>query len=115
MKRFALLAGEQYYPNGWGDFKRFADTLEEASFDAEKDGAADWWEIVDLETGEIARSGPEEEDPGHWVVKFPTEHRSGGSLYLWGCACGCKWAFPIEADAKAAAEAHVAQKAEVQP
>ena len=59
MKRFLVFAGHEFYPNeGWIDFKRSFDTLEEArEFVAMKTGPAmpvfqrsDWAQVIDLET-----------------------------------------------------------------
>lgn len=57
MKRYALFAGMTYYPGGgWSDFQGSFDVPE----DAERAGQAnedagkwDWFEVVDLETGEV--------------------------------------------------------------
>lgn len=60
MKRYILLAGETYYPAGWGDFAGDFDTIKEAKdFFSEmykKNRHVDWGEIVDTETKLLAES-----------------------------------------------------------
>jgi hypothetical protein len=61
MKRYALFAGDHYYPSGgWHDFAGFFDSPGQAKARASKlprepwERADDkWWHIVDLQTGEI--------------------------------------------------------------
>ena len=53
MKNFILFAGYNYYPSGgWGDFKGFFDTYEEARLKGvelkNQQMLADWFEVVDL-------------------------------------------------------------------
>lgn len=66
MKRFALFAGDDYYPGGgWKDFRASFDT-EQAAMDSfantSRDGwvklagSFDWWHLVDLTTGERVRA-----------------------------------------------------------
>lgn len=114
MKRYALLAGEQYYPAGWHDFKRFADTPEEAAYDAEKDGAVDWWEIVDLETGKIHAEGDTRPKPAH-QTSYDTDHRSDGQYTQPCCSCGwrSRW-FLNFTEAQRTAARHL-EEAEVKP
>lgn len=51
MGRYALFAGDDYYPaGGWNDFRRACDTLE-AAYPADGE-SFDWWHIIDLVTGE---------------------------------------------------------------
>lgn len=56
IKRYALFAGEDYYPaGGWKDFRGSYDTREEAEA-AMQSLALDfleWFQIVDLQTGEL--------------------------------------------------------------
>lgn len=55
-KRFLLFAGETYYAApGWRGFVDSFDTLEEAIAAGKLDGS-DWWQVVDLEQGEIVAS-----------------------------------------------------------
>ena len=54
MKRYALFAGDTYYPaGGWGDFEGSFDTPEQAKQAAEALGHGDWWHVIDLQTGEF--------------------------------------------------------------
>ncbi len=49
--RYALFAGETYYPGGgYHDFVGAFDTLEEAIDKGKSDSYADWWHIVDKQT-----------------------------------------------------------------
>jgi hypothetical protein len=50
VKRYLVLAGDNYYPSGWEDFKGCTDSLEEAR---KMGGWSDWCEIVDTETEEV--------------------------------------------------------------
>jgi len=63
MKRFAVFAGEEYYPAGGcndlrGCFETFAGAMEVV-----RDAECDWWNVLDLLTGEIvtdsSREGPQ--------------------------------------------------------
>lgn len=62
MKRFALFAGDHYYPDGgWLDFVDSFDTAEEAlKFVVEHQQTSkphmrwDWWSAIDLTTGDEA-------------------------------------------------------------
>lgn len=57
MKRFALFSGEVYYPRGgWSDFFASFDTKEEALACAATQ-RADWWQIVDLQEGNMVECG----------------------------------------------------------
>ena len=66
MKRYALFAGNFYYPcGGWGDFESAFDTIDDAkaagSAELQIRGGAysneqDWYHVVDLQTGEIVAS-----------------------------------------------------------
>lgn len=58
MKRYAVFAGEQYYPcGGWGDYQGSYDTHDEA-FAAAGAGKSDWFEVVDLTLGvEVTKQG----------------------------------------------------------
>lgn len=58
MRRLALFAGHNYYPNGgWEDFQSYFDDLEAAKAEARRrmklgaePGSIDWAQIVDLDT-----------------------------------------------------------------
>ncbi len=53
MKRYALFAGDQYYPSGgWDDFIGTYDSVEDALEAEAKRTRHDWYQIVDLTTGE---------------------------------------------------------------
>ncbi len=50
MKKYALFAGESYYPSGgWGDFVDSFDTVAEA--EAAIPENSDWYEVVNLKVG----------------------------------------------------------------
>ncbi len=52
MKRYALFAGDTWYPSGgWNDFVDTYDTIADAAFRGM--GTGDWFHIVDLATGQI--------------------------------------------------------------
>ena len=57
MKRFAVFCGESFYPvGGWRDFAGWFDTKEAAQAaqqGGQLDKVQDWYQIVDLTTGEI--------------------------------------------------------------
>lgn len=68
MKRYALFAGNQYYPaGGWSDYRGAFDTMDEArekarayntdqsdAYPADSaSGEWEWWQIVDLNQGEV--------------------------------------------------------------
>ena len=56
---FLLFAGETYYPSGgWEDFIEAFDTLEAAEARGQKqiEGEDDWWNIINLKTGEMTIS-----------------------------------------------------------
>lgn len=55
MKRFAVFAGDVYYPcGGWNDYRESFDTLDEARrYVFNWACRADWWHIVDLTTREV--------------------------------------------------------------
>jgi hypothetical protein len=60
-KRYALFAGDCFYPKGgWADFVGFYDTLEAAdtaAVEPDQDAVSGWfYNISDLETGEIVAS-----------------------------------------------------------
>lgn len=61
MGRFAIFYGGAHYPHGgWADFKGTADSVEAAKdklLDAQLDGRFDWWQVVDLASGEIVHQG----------------------------------------------------------
>lgn len=60
VKRYILLAGDNYYPSGWGDFQGAFDSLEEAKNKGESlttsppgkftSPPSDWYEVIDLTT-----------------------------------------------------------------
>jgi hypothetical protein len=63
-KRYALFAGQNYYPGGgWGDFCGLFDSQGEAKAFAADGGAkseysdSDWGQIVDLLTEELVATG----------------------------------------------------------
>ena len=54
MKQFLLFAGDQYYPSGgWGDFKGSFDTIAEARAAERALPGHDWWQIIDVKTGNV--------------------------------------------------------------
>lgn len=63
VKRYILLAGAAYYPNGWGDFQGAFDDCQEARLEGErltssppgtwKSPKEDWYEVVDLTTMKV--------------------------------------------------------------
>jgi len=54
MKRYALFAGDYYYPSGgWNDFRGSFETVE-AAVDAVAPHY-DWYHVVDLTTGELVK------------------------------------------------------------
>ena len=56
MKQFLLFMGDQYYPSkAWNDFVGDFDTLEDALKETEE-SSKDWYQIVDIETGQIVSS-----------------------------------------------------------
>lgn len=62
MKRYFVLAGEQYYPNRWSDFIGSCDTIEEARSLAKEvvdyNGPPRYWyQIIDTETEEVEEEG----------------------------------------------------------
>lgn len=51
MKRYALFAGDNYYPSGgWNDLIDTFD-IEEEIYEYVKGAGFDWFHIVDLQTG----------------------------------------------------------------
>jgi len=53
MERYVLFGGDQYYPlGGWQDFKGSFGSREAAVREAAGWGW-DWWQVVDLMTGDI--------------------------------------------------------------
>ena len=57
MKRYALFAGEFYYPcGGWEDFVQAFDTSKEAHdyFKTNKKQCGNWYQVIDLQTGDTA-------------------------------------------------------------
>ena len=55
MKRFAVFSGDKFYPSGgWNDFRSSHDTHDEARNAAT---TGDWWQIVDLMTGQVVEQG----------------------------------------------------------
>lgn len=56
---FLLFCGQSYYPGGgWEDYEGSFETIEEAvERVANMGGMTDWWHVVNLETGRIAKSG----------------------------------------------------------
>ncbi len=57
MKRYALFAGDNWYPaGGWKDFVQFYDRQDDAVRRGWVDGG-DWWHVVDMETGDIVEKG----------------------------------------------------------
>lgn len=77
MKRYALFAGDTYYPSGgMNDFIKFSDDIEELkkfADDPEDEGSAwprfDWAHIVDMNTWEIVhqRDGYAPLDQIEWI------------------------------------------------
>lgn len=69
LKRYALFAGADYYPSGgWKDHRGYFDSIEAALIVATApDGSYteivwdslehDWWQVVDLTTGQIVYEG----------------------------------------------------------
>lgn len=54
MKRYLVFAGETYYPlGGWDDLRGRFDTVEDAVVAVT--GKFDWWQVVDIETGEVVK------------------------------------------------------------
>lgn len=54
MKRYALFAGDNYYPGGgWSDFAGSFDSALDAVAEGQRllDGTSDWWQVIDLQTG----------------------------------------------------------------
>lgn len=53
IKRFLVFAGDIYYPGGgWDDFKdSFLTEAAARTFIDDNLGGADWWQIVDSESG----------------------------------------------------------------
>ena len=61
MKRYLLFSYDGYYPDGgWNDFNGSFDTPELALAHASTDPSvhSDWWQLVDLETGEEVEGFP---------------------------------------------------------
>lgn len=57
MKKYVLFGGDVFYPlGGWQDFKGDFDDIPQA-LNAAANGRWGWWQIVDLETGEMAQEG----------------------------------------------------------
>lgn len=55
-RRYLVFAGSAYYPaGGWDDFKGSVDTVEDARIAAAAT-KAEWWHIIDIETGEEVES-----------------------------------------------------------
>jgi hypothetical protein len=61
MKRFLLFYGPiKDAAGGWDDFAGDHDTIEEATASAIAAGAlAEWWHVVDTQTGQYAASAPD--------------------------------------------------------
>jgi hypothetical protein len=58
MKRYALFAGETYYPaGGWSDFIGSFDSFSAADEVAQKENR-DWSHVIDLDTGEWLYTSP---------------------------------------------------------
>ena len=57
MKRYLVLAGDDYYPNGWSDYRGSYESLEEAISKAESVTACDWYDIIDSVTEKVVVSG----------------------------------------------------------
>lgn len=61
MNRYLLFYGYQYYPDGgWNDFEGDYDTIEDAMDDIELakiEEDADWYHIIDIETGVMMEYG----------------------------------------------------------
>ena len=59
LKRFLLFAGYDYYPTGgWADFMSSHETVEDAVIAvAGMRSPMDWWHVIDLESGDKAKSG----------------------------------------------------------
>lgn len=62
MNRYLLFSGSTYYPSGGArDFVGSCETLDNAiwrarRYVADQDHMCDWWNVLDIETGEIAAS-----------------------------------------------------------
>lgn len=56
MKRYILLAGENYYPAAWDDFKGSFWSLDRARAKAAK-SHGDWYQIIDCETEKECECG----------------------------------------------------------
>lgn len=56
LKRFAVFAGDDYYPaGGWADFQGSFDSIEGAHAAANvHDKGGKWWHVIDLTAGEDA-------------------------------------------------------------
>ncbi len=57
MKRYAVFAGERYYPSGgWNDFEGAFESLAEAEAEGEKHtDVLGWFHIVDMTDGTIVK------------------------------------------------------------
>ena len=57
MKRFLCFASEDYAEQGgWNDLVHTADTVDEATAwlrDRMSPGSYDWWDVIDVTTGEL--------------------------------------------------------------
>lgn len=63
MERFAVFAGEDYYPRGgWADFYGEAETIEVArekrdrAVSLVKNPSGHWWQIVDIHAGTVVEA-----------------------------------------------------------
>ena len=61
VKRYAVLAGDQYYPSGWNDYRGSFDDLPEAVIFAnakiQGSNGFEWFEIVDLASMTVVARG----------------------------------------------------------
>lgn len=75
MIRYALFAGDEYYPGrGWEDFRQGFETLEDARTAAAAIGEKeDWWQIVDIHELKVV-----EFRPTQWISKRPASTTEGG-------------------------------------
>ena len=67
--RYILLGGSAYYPEGWKDYRDCGDdpsSLVRVGKSLLKEGAVDWWQVVDLHTKELY-----EENLSSWGGDLP--------------------------------------------
>ncbi len=92
MRRFWLLAGDNYYPaRGAWDFRASFETLKEAQTEGERllgkspgHGEEDWVQVLDIETGKVWDKGKDYDAPldrpGGWPIAVFTEWEEEGLL-----------------------------------